>query len=566
MMQIELGLIGAFAVMGMAVQLRILKILQIKLREIKREQRRRDEELEAQATARFAATTKEMADWERLHGKKGSSSPLIKDGDFNSPETEEASQFTLPYGHERRQRYQSGVSDFVAAPPLEDELGRPIDRRQSIGALPALDLGADIEKDIPSDFVEKNNLKASTLSPPASLSPQELEDLKRKEGLMAEIQSIRKSIEMLRAETPSSGRSESRSRQHSFTSRRTLSQDLAKVMEAPTRPPRSQDPRARVSSLEMLRASSAAASSSRSQDGASIGRPSSAPLQEQEQWDSYVRERKLFQPPAGVTAPIGTTAIAPQPKRATQAIVPNSVSEALLRRYHQESVLGAAEFGLADGSGRVSAQGSSSDGRHVNVAANAKSSKVPVTIMPPKRPDAVVAPPARPSPPRTRTFEELNERHRQMMRSMQSPISRAERERADVEAARQRWERSNALEKQAMAKKELEKQLASKEKKVRGGREEGSPRAHPDRRTDKKGPANAEMMVLPHGNGGSSSKRQSTLKVEDWRRFQQDAPGTMGAPVRDSAVPFPGTSRDANRSPGEGRRGSQMLGSLGRRI
>ena len=48
MMEVELGLIGAVSLMGAAVQLRVLKVLQIKLKEIAMEQKKRDEELEAQ--------------------------------------------------------------------------------------------------------------------------------------------------------------------------------------------------------------------------------------------------------------------------------------------------------------------------------------------------------------------------------------------------------------------------------------------------------------------------------------------------------------------------------------
>ena len=45
-MQIELGLTGAVALMGIAVQLRILKVLQKKLHEIAQEERKQDEEAE----------------------------------------------------------------------------------------------------------------------------------------------------------------------------------------------------------------------------------------------------------------------------------------------------------------------------------------------------------------------------------------------------------------------------------------------------------------------------------------------------------------------------------------
>ena len=46
MMEIEIDLIGAFTLMGAAVQLRIPKILHFKLKEISREQKKLDDELE----------------------------------------------------------------------------------------------------------------------------------------------------------------------------------------------------------------------------------------------------------------------------------------------------------------------------------------------------------------------------------------------------------------------------------------------------------------------------------------------------------------------------------------
>lgn len=68
-MEIELGLIGAFTLMGAAVQLRILKILQYKPKEISREQKQLDDELEAQAASRFTMTAKALADWGKEHGR-----------------------------------------------------------------------------------------------------------------------------------------------------------------------------------------------------------------------------------------------------------------------------------------------------------------------------------------------------------------------------------------------------------------------------------------------------------------------------------------------------------------
>ena len=51
-MQIELGLIGAIALMGIAVQLRILSTLQVKLKEIQEEQRKRERQADLEKAAR----------------------------------------------------------------------------------------------------------------------------------------------------------------------------------------------------------------------------------------------------------------------------------------------------------------------------------------------------------------------------------------------------------------------------------------------------------------------------------------------------------------------------------
>ena len=56
-MQIELGLIGAVALMGVAVQLRIFHVLQQKLKDIAAEQKRRKQQDEAKAAERFLSSS-----------------------------------------------------------------------------------------------------------------------------------------------------------------------------------------------------------------------------------------------------------------------------------------------------------------------------------------------------------------------------------------------------------------------------------------------------------------------------------------------------------------------------
>ena len=547
MMEIELGLIGAFTLMGAAVQLRILKVLQFKLREISREQKRRDEELEAQAVSRFKETEKELEEWEKEHGRKDShisSIPLMKDQELASPGTEETSAFTLVHDQNRRSRYHSGLSDVASAPAPEDD-GNPV--RQGNGALPVMDLGIDIEDDLNEKFDTPKTVGDS--KDKGSTSALTSEDLKKKEELMAEIQSIRKSIEKLRAETPSVG-SETRSRQHSFTSRRTLSLGLSEALETPARPPRAQNPRDRILSMDQL---SQAPDVSMAR-GASIDRPSSAPLSDAEEWNNYVRERKLFQPPAGPSPPISGTPIAPQPRRPPLPI-PHSVTEALARRYQQEIAIETGDFSSGS-QGRASSQGSITEERPSSRAqllmpkkpALAATTSGQVSILPPRKSDPGSQ--ARSPPTRVRTFEELNERHREKLRTLQAPLSQAIREQAELEAAKSRWERSKEVEKQVMARRDAEKAAAAKaavKKKTRGD--------HEGQEADSRVLSADRLHRLP--GGGPSGKRQSMLKVEDWRRYQQEVvetPLQMKHSKSDSRIPFPASRDPAQRPSGERRR------------
>ena len=119
-MEIELDLIGAFTLMGAAVQLRILKVLHFKLKELSREQKRPDDELEAQAAVCFTMTAKELAEWEKVHGSVDSQLsglPLLKSQEAQSPSTEEGSALVLS---QRRSRRHSGISELMAAPNGEE--------------------------------------------------------------------------------------------------------------------------------------------------------------------------------------------------------------------------------------------------------------------------------------------------------------------------------------------------------------------------------------------------------------------------------------------------------------
>ncbi|KAJ7169773.1 hypothetical protein C8R46DRAFT_210667 [Mycena filopes] len=552
-MQIELGLIGAITLMGIAVQLRVLTVLQRKLQEIAEEQKKRDEEAEIQAAGRFATVLRERDDWEKDHptmNKHGrqesgySSMPLMKDHDgSNSPVAGEHRSSTFTLVNEGRPRHQSAGSDFLFAPTPEEELTRATRNLQTPGVLPALDLGLGIKDDVPHSFIAKDE-------PAGKASGADLEELKRKEELVAEIQTIRRSIDALKSETPAPS-SSAESRRPSVTSRRTLSIDASSALlpaPAHTRPPREHDPRARVHSMEM-------STLTNSRLGETIGRPTSVPLRDDD-WDLYVQDRKLLQPPAGVTPPITPTGVG------SRIAISPAVADALNQRKRRESALGAGEA-TTDSSEDVPLAKIAPHHRHRsssggNMANMVTPAAAPVTILPPRKP--IVAPtPQRPAAARTRTFEELNDRHREKMRDLQAPLTTAAKEDADLEVAKQRWEKAKALEKEAVTRRQAEKAaLLERRKRSEDDAERGGRRSLT--LNDPAASGRHSRSLSADKLGGSTSKRLSTMKVEDWQKYQQEAEG--GAKVvgsgskrdsrgfRDSApVPFPGGRKSRGEPP-----------------
>lgn len=570
-MQIELGLIGAISLMGMAVQLRIMRILRRKLREIAEEARRQDEEAELQAATRFADLKQERETWEKDHpplGKHGqdstvSSLPLLKDREGSSSPT------TL--AEEGRPRHMSMLSDFKVAPgPVADDESRRSRLMQNPGALPTLDLGLGIQDDVPALFFSEEEKDKAKLK---GMTIQELEDLKRKEELLAEIQNIRKSIEVLK-EPPSPP---NRSRRPSLSSRRTLSIDASTVLLQPTphvRPPRETAPRARVNSMELTNITSR--SPPLGAIGESISRPTSVPLQDAD-WDAYIQERKLLQPPSGVTPPI-------IPSSSTRVPMSSAVQDALDKRKRRESALAGSG---GSGTGGSLGDDDMDDVPLAKIASNRadkrqsglagvtgfgnpgytpanKDTEPPVTILPPRRAPAgnIIAPVPRQGAtskaPIVKTFEELNERHREKMRNLQEPVTRAERESADVRDAKERWERAKKAERESMRKKQAGKVAAiGKERKQQGlgSRKKDEPTGRRDPKRHSRS-LSADRL----GPGGSSSKRLSVLKVEDWQKYQASTGGKGSDDTsasrevgefgrrRDSAVPFPGQSPGQNQS------------------
>jgi hypothetical protein len=508
-MEIELGLIGAVALMGAAVQLRILRTLQQKAQEIAEETKHLDEEAEVKAAERFSNVNKERDAWETNHPAFGkhernesnlSSLPLLKRQD--SPPSE-------IHSDETRQRHISGLSEFRAAPTSDEDLKRASRHGQVPGALPTLDLGLGIQEEVPSNYITKD----------IKVTASELEDLKRKQDLLTEIQNLRRSIDVLKSDTPVPSSSEE-SRRPSVLSGRTFSLDAGTALLA-SRPPRELDPRARVHSMGLSSLTAARRET--------ISRPSSAPLRDDD-WERYIQERKLLQPPSGITAPIMIASLTPT----SRGPVAPAVQEALQQRKRRESaVAGSSE--------------SSEDVPLVRfVHQQQRGNNAAVAILPPRRASVTIMA-AEPQPVvRTRTFEELNERHREKLRDLQAPLTQSEKEQAELETARRRWERSNALEKEAVTRRQAEKAAALEKRKKAGTPEVGDQGGRKGSQELKRHSRSlsADMLGVP-GASLTNSRRVSVMKVEDWQRYQQE--GEHGRSTkRDSgtgAVPFPNSRR-----------------------
>jgi hypothetical protein len=284
--------------------------------------------------------------------------------------------------------------------------------------------------------------------------------------------------------------------------------------------------------------------------GHSIGRPTSAPLQDDD-WDSYLRDRKLLQPPSGVSAPIATAPVPVVPTPRTP--VPAAVQDALLRRQMREILV---ETGVIPGDkGDTPASASKSHHRRA-ASSHISGSYVPPTILPPRK---ATPPPAQ--HPRTVTYEELTERHREKLRELQAPLTNAGKEQAELEAAKARWERSKTAERQAVTKRQAERAAAAQAKETRRRRSEDTTRERNNTNRQLSAPGDSavrhsrsrsadKLSTIPTPAARTPSSRLSTLKVEDWQRYQAEQGQSPSTPTRrDSGVPFPADSKGHEHRP-----------------
>ncbi|CCO27240.1 hypothetical protein RSOLAG1IB_02941 [Rhizoctonia solani AG-1 IB] len=570
-MQIELGLIAAVALMGGAVQFRLLTVLKKRLNEINQEQRQREEDAEIAAAERLGAFDEQLEDWEKRHGNlAGSNKEVSSSGGLTPTATaydgRPSSQFSLLNGPKstglattpgaRSGDYfsvplQSPKTATIATP--EPVVAGISGRRQSIGALPVLDLGTDdlaggaggVKRDSVARMEESLHANEDTAA------------ARRRLELQSEIDALKKNIAQLKTETSGSGTG---SRP---TSLLLLDTDLG---------------RTRTVSFEALGS-----------------RPRSAPLEPppESEWDKYVRERKLFTPPSGVTAPIPSGTINGRPMT---LMLPDAVADAVEMRKRRESMLEMGKLEeavtaaaipsrhtrsrtMSNGTQLDLSGGSSSEGQRGRdrPAHTRQHSQGPPAILPPRK---SMSPGPRLTDnnggrPRVKTYEEMQERHREKMRVLQEPLRRAEAELAELENAKNRWERSIQVERQVMERREAERRAAYEKKQT--GEVSKPNKAGVGNRISKlfgaekvqapSAPANEAPLVEDEEKSGDrragpghSTRDSAVAKVAAWQAYQEQATDDVGRP--NAGVSGDGHRRKHSRqssgpfAPAHGRRSS----------
>ncbi|KAG9077761.1 hypothetical protein FRC06_008723, partial [Ceratobasidium sp. 370] len=519
-----------------------------RLREINEEQRKREEDAEIAAAERFDAFDDHLEEWEKRHGNRVSSTGKDASGsDVPTPtaltyDGRPSSQFSLLNGFRDSAPTRGDYSTVPLQSPKaavvmrEPAIGGISGRPQSIGALPVLDLGTDdlaggaggVRRDSTArmeDAVKANEDPAAE---------------RRRQDLMAEIETIKKNIAQLKAEGVSNS-SGSRS---------------ASIAAEPSR--------SRTVSFDALRI------------------PVHVQAPQESEWDQYVRERKLLTPPSGVTPPIPSGTINGRP---ISTALPEAVAEAVELRKRRESMLemGKLDDVIAAAAPKRSHNRSASNPPQLNASAGSSSdgqrgrdrpthsrhhSQGPPVILPPRK-SVSPGPGADPRvarPARVKTWEELQERHREKMRALQEPLRRAEAELAQLENARSRWERSQQVERQVMARREAERKAALERKQAEeAGAKKGKrfSKLFSGAQTQPQ-VENGEEEVVEEGEVRGQPRRHerrdsAVLKVAAWQAFQeQTAESGSGRRSRDA----PRQSVDGTRRRSSDTRHRQSTGPI----
>ncbi len=190
-----MGLIVAMAFMGASIQFRVLTMLQTRLRQLTEEHRRRDEELERRAAARFGAVEKEREEWEKRHSSAGERD-VERDAGTDKPASTAHMPLlmqdgtSIPGTPSQTDRPLSSVLNFRPGTPGLGSLDtdKP---SQSPGLLPPIDLGGQVKSQLPDGLMSKNAMI------------DDHPEIRHRKELIEEIRDLRRSIGTLGKTTDS---------------------------------------------------------------------------------------------------------------------------------------------------------------------------------------------------------------------------------------------------------------------------------------------------------------------------------------------------------------------------
>jgi len=282
-------------------------------------------------------------------------------------------------------------------------------------------------------------------------------------------------------------------------------------------------------------------------------RANSTPLRDEE-WDAYVRERKLFTPPAGPTEPIPASE---RPRSALGLVpIPESVRQAVDERRRRESLFELGHnVNSQNGSDNEVAANSTSHTAEIlkNLPmepprAHRRSQSIghlPVEILPPRR-QSQSKQEERPTVARTRTYEELAERHKRKMSDLQRPLTEAEREQAELENAKTRWERSHRVEKREFERRQAENQKRASQT-LRTKTDNRQSKRLDGQLTEHQGQGQSQGLTSSQlaGLSGTGGRRNSTAKVLNWQQHQQN---DLATDVARSTSPPAGNRRQSRQA------------------
>ncbi|KAJ9091209.1 hypothetical protein QFC19_009205 [Naganishia cerealis] len=271
-MQVELGVLAAFFVIGTAIQYRVLGKLHVKAQQIQAEERARcDAEEEEQAAARFRNVEQDLEKWEGKYGnKKGQLASMEEGLPLATLSKDSRPDSTLNLTQRTASGYEVQSSGGAQSPGAHPD-GESV---HSANLLPLMQLGESI--------AAATGVSVEGVSSTQATTAEESERIRLKK----EIEDAKKSIEVLRNSTPSSSVA---------LLERPIS-SAAVVDSARARRPSAPSHGSRLSTYSQLPLNTASPVSATS------------PVNpHNREWEEYLADRKLFTPPAGVTLPIEST-------------------------------------------------------------------------------------------------------------------------------------------------------------------------------------------------------------------------------------------------------------------